>query len=64
MEEIIFKEIPDHFSKNLVLCSLNFTADLFKIKAQFDAGFSERLKLKDDAVSDILDLIVALHKYE
>ncbi len=27
-------------------------------KAQFDAGFLERLKLKDDAVSTILDLTV------
>ncbi len=29
--------------------------DWFINKAQFDAGFSERLKLKDDAVLIILD---------
>ncbi len=42
-------------SKNLVLCSLHFTADSFTNKAQFDMRFSERLKLKDDAVPTILD---------
>ncbi len=40
---------------NLALCSLNLTADSITNKAQFDAGFSERLKLKDDAVPTILD---------
>ncbi len=38
-------EVPDCVSKNLVLCSLHFTPDSFTNKAQFDAGFSERLKL-------------------
>ncbi len=46
----IFNEDPDRVSKNWVLCLINLTADLFTNKAQFDAGFSERLKLKDDAV--------------
>ncbi len=46
--------VPDSISKNLVLCSL-CTMDLFTNKAQFDTGFSERLKLKDDAVLVILD---------
>ncbi len=45
-------------STDLVFCSLNFTADLFTNKAQFDAGFSKRLKLKDDAVPTILDQTV------
>ncbi len=49
----------DHVSKNLVLCSLHFTADSLN-KAQFDMGFSERLKLKDDAVMTILDPTVML----
>ncbi len=47
--------VPDHVSKNLFLRSLHFTADLFTNKAQFNAGFSERLKLKDDAVPNISD---------
>ncbi len=47
----IFNEVPDRISK--VLCSLQFTADLFTNKAQFEAGFSEILKLKDDAVPDM-----------
>ncbi len=57
-KKFIFNEVPDHVGKNLVLCSLNFTADLFTNKAQFDAGFSERLKLKESAVPTILDLTV------
>ncbi len=54
----IFIFIPDRVSKKLVICSLNFPEDSFINKAQFDAGFSERLKLKDDAVPTILDLTV------
>ncbi len=50
----IFNEVPDHISKNSVFCSLCFTAD-YTNKAQFDAGFSKSLKLKDDAVPTILD---------
>ncbi len=38
---IIFNEDPDCVSKNLVLCSLHFTADSFTNKAQFDAGFKK-----------------------
>ncbi len=42
-------------------CSLHFTTDSFTNKAQFDAGFSKRLKLKDNAVPTILDLTVMPH---
>ncbi len=52
---IIFNEDPDRVSKNLVLCSLH---DSFTNKAQFDAGFSERLKQKDNAMMTISDLTV------
>ncbi len=60
----IFNEDPDHVSKNLDLCSLHFTTDLFTNKAQFNVGFSERLKLKDNAVywMTILDLTVISHR--
>ncbi len=51
----IFKKVPDRVSKILVIWSLHFTADLFTNKAQFGAGISERLKLKDNAVPTILD---------
>ncbi len=54
VRNFIFNEETDHVSKNLIHCSLNFTADLFTNKAQFDAGFSKRLKLEDDAVPTIL----------
>ncbi len=48
-------DVPDRVSKNLVLCPLHFTTDSLTNKAQFDTGFSERLKLKDDALPIILD---------
>ncbi len=51
----ILNEVPDRVSKNLVLCSLHFTVHSFTNKATFDAGFSERLKVKDDAVLSSLD---------
>jgi len=51
----IFNEDPDRVSKKSVFCSLNCTADSFTNKAHVDEGFSERLKLKDDVVSTILD---------
>ncbi len=57
----IFNEFPDCVIKNLVLCLRHFTADLFTNKAQFDSGFSERLKVKDNAVLNILDPTVMLH---
>ncbi len=57
----IFNEDPDHVSKTLVPCSLNFTTESFTNTAQFDAGFSKRLKLKDGSVQTILDLTVMLH---
>ncbi len=49
-----FNEDPDCVNKNLALCSLHFTADSFKNKTQFDAGFSERLKPKNFTVPTIL----------
>jgi len=50
----IFNEVPDRVNKTLFVCSLHFTADSFINKPQFDVGFSERLKIKDDAVPTIL----------
>ncbi len=58
----IFNEVPDRVSKNLVLCSLHFTVDSFTNNAQFEAGFSERLKIKDNAVPAILDTTVMSHQ--
>ncbi len=61
----IFNEVPDCVSKNSVFCSLHFTADSFTNKAHFDVGFSERLKLKDDAVPNILGpTVMSQHKCE
>ncbi len=54
-------KVSDHINKNLVLCSLNFTADSFTNKARFDVRFSERFKLKDDAMQTILHLTVMSH---
>ncbi len=50
---------------NLVLCSLYFIMNSFSNKAQFDMGFSKRLKPKDNAVLNILDLtVMPQHKCE
>ncbi len=54
----ICNEVPDRVNKNSLVCSLHFTTDSFTNKAQFDMGFSKKLKLKDDAVQTILDLTV------
>ncbi len=51
----IFYEVPDRISKNSVLCSLHFTMDSFTNNKQFDVGFPERLKLKDNVVPTILN---------
>ncbi len=50
--------VPDRVSKTLFICSLHLTADLFLNKIQFDAGFSERLKIKE-GVQTTLDPTVA-----
>ncbi len=50
---------PDCIRKHLVL-SLHFTINFFFKQGTIDAGFSERLKLKDDAVLTIFDLM-SLH---
>ncbi|XP_057206770.1 uncharacterized protein LOC130564597 [Triplophysa rosa] len=53
--KFIFKDVPAHVGKTLSVCSLHFTADSFVNKAQVDAGFAERLRLKSSAVPSILD---------
>ncbi len=42
----IFNEDSDLVSKNVVICSLHCTVVSFTNKAQFNAGFSKRLKIK------------------
>ncbi len=60
----VFNEDPDHVSKNLVLCSLHFTTESFKNKAQFDTGFS-KIKTKRFCADYIgTDSNVAPHKCE
>ncbi len=54
----IFNDVSEHISNNSVFSSLHFTPALFTKKAQFLTVFSERWKLKEDAVPNILDLIV------
>ncbi len=66
MNLFILNEVSDHVSKNLVFCSLHFTVDLFTNKAQFNAGFSERLKQKRRCCGNDIgsDSNVASHKCE
>ncbi|XP_056608949.1 uncharacterized protein LOC130426283 isoform X2 [Triplophysa dalaica] len=53
--KFIFKDVPAHVAKTFSVCSLHFTADSFVNKAQVDAGFAERLRLKSCALPSILD---------
>ncbi|XP_038575012.1 uncharacterized protein LOC119902735 [Micropterus salmoides] len=46
----IFSRIPQGHLPNLFLCSLHFTEDCFVNRPQFDAGFCQRLVLKDGSV--------------
>ncbi|XP_041843780.1 uncharacterized protein LOC121641607 [Melanotaenia boesemani] len=50
----IFNTVPQQYSPNLVLCSLHFTEDCFLNRAQFCAGFSRRLLLKDGAIPTLM----------
>ncbi|ROI15203.1 hypothetical protein DPX16_9002 [Anabarilius grahami] len=52
----IFNEVPDRVSTNC-----QYERDLFSNKAQFDTGFSAKLKLKNDAFLTILDPTVMSH---
>ncbi|XP_056612376.1 uncharacterized protein LOC130428401 [Triplophysa dalaica] len=63
--KFIFKDGPAHVGKTLSVCSLHFTDDCFVNKAQVDAGFGERLRLKSSSVPSILDPTrVAQHSYK
>lgn len=53
----IFSEIPEHFSPNLTVCSAHFSANCFLNQAQYNAGFSKKLLIKDTAVPTLLGLI-------
>ncbi len=58
-----FNEVPERINKNLVLCSLYFTRFITN-KAQFNTGFSERSKLKADAVRLSDPIVMSQHKCE
>lgn len=52
--KFIFTTLPADYNPNLSLCSLHFTEDCFLNLAQFNAGYSKRLVLKDGAVPTLL----------
>lgn len=52
--KFIFTIIPEDYNPNLSLCSLHFTEGCFLNLAQFNAGYSKRLVLKDGAVPSLL----------
>lgn len=51
--KFIFTTVPQHYNPKLSLCSLHFTEDCFLNLAQFNAGFSKRLVLKEVAVPSL-----------
>ncbi|XP_030605848.1 uncharacterized protein LOC115794460 [Archocentrus centrarchus] len=52
--KFIFTTIPQQYNPNLLLCSLHFTENCFLNRAQFNAGFSRRLVLRDGAVPTLV----------
>ncbi len=51
----IFNEDPDRISKNLVLCSLHFTADSFKKQGPIQCGIFRKIETKRRCCATILD---------
>ncbi len=50
----IFNEDPDSANKNLVLCSLHFTADSFTNKAQIRCGIFKKIETKRRCCADYI----------
>ena len=46
----MFNSVPDNYNANLAVCAAHFTEDSFQNLHEFNAGFAQRLLLKDEAV--------------
>jgi len=46
----IFNSVPNKYQPNLALCASHFTEESFHNLCEFNAGFAQRLVLKDGAV--------------
>ncbi|XP_071768737.1 uncharacterized protein LOC139922184 [Centroberyx gerrardi] len=53
--KFLFTHVPQKFSQNLSVCSVHFSADCFLNLAQHNAGFADKLLLKDTAIPTLLD---------
>lgn len=48
--QFVFNSVPADYNANLAICAAYFTEDRFKNLHEFNAGFVQRLFLKDEAV--------------
>lgn len=48
--KFIFNSVPQNYYPNLALCAAHFTEESFHNLREFNAGFAQRLVLKDGAV--------------
>ncbi|XP_051761736.1 piggyBac transposable element-derived protein 4-like isoform X2 [Ctenopharyngodon idella] len=48
--KFMFNSVPDNYNPNLAVCAAHFTEDSFQNLHEFNAGFAQRLLLKDGAV--------------
>lgn len=53
--QFIVKKCPIPISCHIRVCSAHFTSGCFENKSQYDAGFAQKLVLKDRAVPTIFD---------
>lgn len=52
--QFAFPDLPPQHNTNINLCALHFTDESFVNRAQYNAGFSARLLLKEGAVPTLL----------
>jgi len=50
----IYPKIPQQFKSTLTVCSAHFSSDCIVNQAQFNAGFSKKLLIKDAADPTLL----------
>ena len=51
---LFFTTIPPYYNTSLALCSVNFSDNCFQNRGKYEAGFSDRLLLRNDAVPTLM----------
>lgn len=60
--KFVYNEVPARVGKSFSVCSVHFTPESVANKTQVDAGFATRLRLINNAVSNILDPTETTHQ--